>query len=245
MLDSRLSHSRPLRFQGESTAVLADASVSSTDTLIDEHLPLATHVATSYRGRGIEVDDLVQVARLALVKAARGYDPERGSFVPYATVTIRGELRRHFRDHAWAIRPPRRIQELHAALMNELESDPQQRDARRLARRVGAEVDDVREAMRAPDYFTAASLDATDTGAQRLGSADERLDHIDQWMVLRSMWSRLTTADRRLLYWRFVDELTQQQIASRFGISQVQVSRRLSRLLARLRAEATLDETAA
>ncbi len=212
--------------------------MSSTAELIDDHLPLAHHVAASYRGRGVEIDDLVQVARLALVKAAQGYDADRGSFVPYATVTIRGELRRHFRDHAWSVRPPRRIQELHAALMSELDADPRQQDPHVLARRVGVDVAQVREALRARDLFTSASIDTPESPAHWVGADDERLDRVDEWLALRGLWATLETAERRLLYWRFVDELTQQQIADRLAISQVQVSRRLTRLLSRLRSQA-------
>ena len=98
------------------TTVPALTDTKALESLVHEHLPLARRLATQFSGRGVELDELVQVASLALVKAAHGFDEDRGAFAPYATATIRGDIKKYFRDHAWSVRPPRRVQELQAAI---------------------------------------------------------------------------------------------------------------------------------
>lgn len=204
-------------------------------SLVEDHLSLAEHLARVYRGRGVEDDDLLQVARLALVKAATRFDPDRGAFAPYAASTIRGEIKRYFRDHAWSVRPPRRLQELQARIAAESAVGAAwTEDPERIAVQLGVDVADVREALAAGSCFTA---DALQDGTGATARADDGFDRVDAWLTVRSLRTTLSDDDRRLLAWRFVDELPQREIATRLGISQMQVSRRLSALLSRLRQE--------
>ncbi len=208
------------------------SSTSSSTALVEDHLPLAARIARTYRGRGVEDDDLLQVARLALVKAAERFDPDRGAFAPYAASTIRGEVKRYFRDHAWSVRPPRRLQDLQARIA--VETSRGVRDPRRLADLLDAPLQDVREALAASSCF------ATDHLEEALGASarvDDGFEHVDAWLTMRSLRTALSADDKQLLAWRFVDEMPQREIAGLLGISQMQVSRRLSSLLSRLRAE--------
>lgn len=211
---------------------------STVHTLVEEHLDLAVRIARRYSGRGVEREDLEQVARLALVKAAHHYDPERGPFAPFAATTVRGEVKRYFRDLAWGVRPPRRVQELQARMSAEPALDGRDEDPWTMARRLGEPVAAVREAMAARGCFACDSIDAAEDGGHWFGLEDERFETIEQRETFRALCVGLSDGDRRLLAWRFVDELTQQQIADRLGISQMQVSRRLSRLLEGLRSAA-------
>lgn len=211
------------------------AQTMRTGSLIQDHLSLAAHVARVYRGRGVEDDDLLQVARLALVKAADRFDPDRGAFAPYAASTIRGEIKRYFRDHAWSVRPPRRLQELQARIATETAVGASwSQNPREIAAQLGVPVADVREALAAGGCFTADTLE---DGAGAAAHPDDGYDRVDAWLTVRSLRTTLSEDERRLLAWRFVDELPQREIATRLGISQMQVSRRLSALLARLRRE--------
>lgn len=204
-------------------------------SLVEDHLSLAEHLARVYRGRGVEDDDLLQVARLALVKAADRFDPDRGEFAPYAASTIRGEIKRYFRDHAWSVRPPRRLQELQARIAAETTVGAGwTENADEIAAQLGVPGTDVREALAAGGCFTA---DALQDGTGPTARADDGFDRVDAWLTVRSLRTTLSDADRQLLAWRFVDELPQREIATRIGISQMQVSRRLSALLSRLRCE--------
>lgn len=204
-------------------------------TLVLDHLSLATRLARRFRGRGVDLDDLEQVARLGLVKAAAGFDADRGAFAAFATATISGELKKHFRDRAWVVRPPRRLQDLQARISAEQATDVSSGDVASLASRLGVDEHEVTEAAAARGCFTPDSLDsALDVGQER-GALDERLELVDEWVTFCHLCEDLGHDDRELLQWRFVDDLTQQQIADRLGISQMQVSRRLSSLLQRLR----------
>ncbi|HET7172872.1 MAG TPA: sigma-70 family RNA polymerase sigma factor [Nocardioidaceae bacterium] len=209
------------------------------------NLELAESVMRRYQGHGIDHEDLLQVAYLGLVKAARRFDPGRGSgFVGYAVPTIRGELRRYFRDNAWTVRPPRRLQELQARISG-ARSELTQVAGREVGAGELADVMDepaaaVREALAAGGCFTAASLDriaADDNGGGPLGHQEPDYDRIEARVSLRPLVAELSERDRQILYLRFFLEWTQSRIASQFGVSQMQVSRLLSRILARLRTE--------
>jgi RNA polymerase sigma-B factor len=217
------------------------------DDLIHEHLPLARHHALQYRGRGVELEELVQVANLALVKAARGFDPERGAFAPYAAATIRGDIKKFFRDHAWSVRPPRRVQELQAAITAATATDIGSPDVDELADDLDVEPEDVVEALSARGCFQAESTDrpvgATgQTIGETLMCRDADLDLVDEWVSFCRLCRELTPVERELLSMRFVEDLTQQEIADRLGISQMQVSRRLRSVLDMLRNRAEGDE---
>lgn len=200
--------------------------------LVTDHLDLAARLARGYRGRGVEDDDLLQVARLALVKAAERFDASVGAFAPFAASTIRGEIKRYFRDVAWSVRPPRRLQDLQAQIARETATGPVAPET--LATRLGVPLADVREAMAAGSCFTNDRID-DEQGAGALDDAGYA--RVEAWLTVRSLRGALSEDDRRLLAWRFVDELPQREIAARLGISQMQVSRRLSNLLTRLRRE--------
>jgi RNA polymerase sigma-B factor len=208
-------------------------------------LDLADGLACRYQGRGIEIDDLVQVARMALVKATLGYRPGLGNgFAPYATATIVGELKRHFRDHGWAVRPPRRLQELRAEVA--VHEELLRRDLRRtptvheLAAAMDVECTQVREAVACSVGYRAESLNAVNS---RGTSLDEQLvcprddfAALETSAALGSLIAQLGERDRQIPAMRFVNEMTQAEIGERLGVSQMQVSRLLSTILHRLRA---------
>ena len=203
-------------------------------------------MASRYDGRGVEHDDLVQVARLALVKAVERYVPGQGpSFAAFAVPTISGELKRHFRDRGWMVRPPRRLQELRVqvqACRTQLEQSlgHAPTDAE-VASALGTSVHTVKEAVATSGSFHPTSLDAgsadDESGsiAYLLGGVDEDLGRVDDRVCIETALSDLDPFDRELLTLRFVHELTQREIGLRLGRSQMQVSRSLRRLIEQLR----------
>ncbi len=216
------------------------------DTVIELHLILAYAEASRYRSRGIALDDLRQVAALALTKAARRYDVTSGhEFLSYAVPTIRGELRKHFRDHGWMIRPPRRIQDLQARinvadgeLSRRLGRAPRPRE---IAEHLEVGIDSVVEALASDGCFVPASLDHP-TGSDGLTTLGNLLPYEDTdgaaseaRLILAPVVQTLTERDRQILAMRFYDGLTQREIADRIGVTQMQVSRLLTRILGQLR----------
>ena len=220
------------------------------------NLGLADSIAARYAGRGIDWDDLVQVGRVGLLKAVVGYDASRGTGFPaYATPTIAGEIKRYFRDYGWMVRPPRRLQELHAELSSR-EPDLQQRlhrapSAGELAGALGVEPDELSDALVAGSGYTALSLDAPTHADSGLSLGDGLPDESDPYeAVERAEWlrpalARLTDRERRVIELRFVDGLTQEQIGRHLGVSQMQVSRLLVGILGRLRDDLGMSDTAA
>ncbi|SDS38968.1 RNA polymerase sigma-B factor [Nocardioides scoriae] len=247
---SSASAARTERTRELFTRALEPMSEAERQVLLDEvivlHLDLAHSEAKRYRSRGVPLDDLQQVAALALTKATNGYDVTTGhNFLSYAVPTIRGELRKHFRDHGWMIRPPRRIQELQARinvadaeLANELGRSPQPQE---IADRLGDDVEQVIEALSSDGCFVPASLDhpAGGDGLTSLGDLLplDDLDHqaSEARMVLQPVLQHLSERDRQILALRFYDGLTQREIAGRIGVTQMQVSRLLTRILGQLR----------
>lgn len=212
--------------------------------LVLDHLRLAAHIARSYSGRGIEDDDLDQVARLALVKAARHFDPQRGDFAPFAAASVRGEIKRHFRDFGWGVRPPRRVQELRALIRGDTDEPITSANAARLAAAYDVEVADIFEVATASTGYTLRSTDELDEVCEP-GAEDPALASIVDRMSVTALCRDLDANDRWLLERRFGDQLSQSQIGALLGVSQVQVSRRLSALLARLRERALIELSAA
>ncbi|SDT45491.1 SigB/SigF/SigG family RNA polymerase sigma factor [Jiangella sp. DSM 45060] len=216
------------------------------DEVVVLNLGLAESIARRYYWRGIERDDLLQVANLGLVNAVRRFDPGRGKdFVSFAVPTISGEVKRYFRDHGWTVRPPRRVQELAAAVTaarTELSQDQGRAPtASELAGHLGVGVEDVREAEASRECFTAASIDYRmsddDTPlAEALGEDDDGFARADAVTVLGPACRELKPRDRRILYLRFFKGLTQQEIGEELGVTQMQVSRLLARILGQLRA---------
>ncbi|MBS2939761.1 sigma-70 family RNA polymerase sigma factor [Nocardioides sp. J2M5] len=221
------------------------SDTTAADELIRSHLDVARSMASRYRNRGIDLDDLEQVALLGLTKAARRFDPDAGNdFMSYAVPTVRGELRKHFRDCGWTVRPPRRIQDLQARIsraQGELEATLQ-RPPRptEVAAHLEESRDDVVEAMTADGCFTPTSLDSSagdgpTTLGELIGQADPAIGRAEARMMLAPLVARLRARDRRIVRLRFVEELTQQEIAAEVGLTQAQVSRVLTRILAELR----------
>lgn len=214
------------------------------DSLVEAHLGLAHQLARRFANRGETHDDLVQVASVALIHAVDRFDPDRGfEFSTFATRTILGELKRHFRDKGWAVRAPRRIQELYLELGAATDSLTQELGhpptVPELAARTGASEEAVLEAMEAGQAYRATSIDAPDrregTIASRLGQIDAGYDGAEDHQVLVDALERLPEREQRILHLRYVDGLTQSQIAEQIGVSQMHVSRLLTASIARLR----------
>jgi RNA polymerase sigma-B factor len=212
--------------------------------LVEAHLGLAQHLARKFVYRGEPYDDLVQVASLALIKAVDRFDPDRGfEFTTFATRTILGELKRHFRDKGWAIRAPRRLQELYlqlnqsvASLSQELGRSP---TIGELAADTGAREEDVLEALEAGKSYRSTSIDnpgLDDEGiGTRLGQEASGMAAAEWRAVLAPYMQALPEREQTILRFRFIDGLTQSEIASRIGISQMHVSRLMAQTLATLR----------
>ena len=217
--------------------------------LVTAHIGLAEYLARRFTNRGEPLDDLVQVASLGLLKAVDRFDPERGlEFSTYATPTIVGELKRHFRDKGWAVRVPRRVQELHlrlgtvvSTLSQELGRSP---TIGEIAQAASVSEEDVLEAIEAGHAYRFTSLDAPSgadeegTLASQLGGTDQALVDSEHRVALSPLIARFPPRERTILHLRFFEGLTQSEIASRLGISQMHVSRLLARSLAQLRASA-------
>ncbi|HEX4978657.1 MAG TPA: RNA polymerase sigma factor SigF [Acidimicrobiales bacterium] len=220
--------------------------------LIEAHIGLAEYLARRFSNRGEPLDDLVQVASMGLVKAVDRFEPERGlEFSTYATHTIVGELKRHFRDKGWAVRVPRRMQELHlrlSGLVGTLNQDlGRAPTVAEIAQAAGVSEEEVLEAMEAGQAYRFASIDAPAPGedsgtlAASLGEEDSAMQGVEHRVALSPLIEKLPERQQRILHLRFFEGLTQSEIASRLGISQMHVSRLLARSLAQLRAAAEPD----
>jgi RNA polymerase sigma-B factor len=225
------------------------ASTRSVEELVHANLGIARSIALRYRNRGIPLEDLEQVARLGLVKAAQNFDPtRRNDFLAYAVPTIRGEVRKHFRDHGWTVRPPRRIQELqtritaaNSELTQELGRAPRPSE---IARHLEVPLEELHEALAVEGCFAPASLDrpvGDDNGdttlADLLTGEEGDLDAAEARLMLAPLIRELDERDRRILHLRFYKGCTQQEIAEDIGVTQMQVSRLLTRIFRDIRAE--------
>lgn len=207
--------------------------------LIERNRWIAVHCARRFNNRGEPLDDLIQVAQLGVLKATERFDPEMGvSFTSFAIPTVLGELRRHFRDATWAVRVPRRVKDLHVELGPAIEflSGKLNRrpDLTELAEHLGVAVDDILEAMDAGAAYRAASLappshDDGDVGSDdaNLGAVDAEFGFADARIVVRELLQGLPERERRIVYLRFFEGLSQSEIAEKVGVSQVHVSRLL------------------
>jgi RNA polymerase sigma-B factor len=213
--------------------------------LVLDYLDLAESLAARFASRGREREDLNQVAYLGLIKAARAFDEAKGaSFPAYAAPTITGELKRYLRDRCWVVRPPRHVQDLRTELLR-CEPELTQTLGRRptpveLARELGAPVTAVREATAAASSMRPDSLDVADCHgdgpplAEALADQDLPFDRLEELMCLRQAIRELSAPERELLYRRYFCEESQADLGRRYGVSQMQVSRRLSKVLVRL-----------
>jgi RNA polymerase sigma-B factor len=220
------------------------------EELLVRHRPLARYLARKFTGRGESLEDLEQVATLALLKAIDRLDPDREvKFSTFATITIIGELKRHLRDKGWAVRVPRPIQELAVRVTRVMGSLTQEYGRsptiREIAEHIGAAEEDVIEAVDASRAYTADSLDAPSgfeddfSPMDTLAERDDRFDRLESWQSVGPLIRTLPERERRILYMRFFEERTQSEIAQELGISQMHVSRLLARTLRTLRRGAT------
>ncbi|MGO9875418.1 MAG: SigB/SigF/SigG family RNA polymerase sigma factor [Acidimicrobiia bacterium] len=216
--------------------------------IIEHHLGLAYHLARRYRHRGIPDDDLKQVAMIGLLKSVERFDPTFGtSFASFATPTILGELRRHFRDATWAVRVPRQLQERVLAvsaavgpLAQRLQRSPSTLE---IAQEVGLSEEDVLQTLEADAAYGTTTLEPPavsnarqDSSARLADDPEQRPDHIvEQTVLANSLVATLTEREQTVVHLRFDRNLTQTQIAERIGVSQMQISRILSGALAHMR----------
>jgi RNA polymerase sigma-B factor len=219
------------------------------DEIVASQVGLAEYLARRFKNRGEPIEDLIQVALLGLLKAVERFDPGRGlEFSTFATPTIVGELKRHFRDKGWAVRVPRRVQELHlrmGAVVNNLSQElGRSPTIPEIAARADVSVDEVLEAMEAGRAYRFSSIDApagddddrsASPAAAQLGEDDTGLEEVEQRMLLSPLIASLPKREQMIIHLRFFRGMTQSEIAARLGISQMHVSRLLARSLAQLR----------
>ncbi len=230
------------------------AREEARDHLVALHLPLVEHCARRFRNRGEPLEDLVQVGTIGLIKSIDRFDSDRGvEFSTYATPTILGEIKRHFRDKGWAIRVPRRLQELRmqitatsADLTQSLGRSPTPRE---LAERIGCSVEEILQGIESSNAYATLSLDAsptTDDGPgsmlEQIGVDDVGLEHVEIRESIKPLLDRLEPREKTILLLRFFKNMTQSQIAAEIGVSQMHVSRLLSRTLDQLRTSLESDD---
>lgn len=217
------------------------------DELVRLHLPLVEHCARRFRNRGEPFEDLVQVGTIGLIKAVDRFETDRGvEFSTYATPTIIGEVKRYFRDKGWAIRVPRRLQELRmqisattSELTQRLGRSPTPRE---LADSIGCTVEEIIEGIESAGAYSTLSLDASDdvddappSLLDTLGTEDDNIEHVELRESIKPLLEGLGEREKRILLLRFFKNMTQAQIAEEIGVSQMHVSRLLSKTLAQLR----------
>ena len=257
----RIQHAVPDRRRARALfGRLADLPTGDPDRLrirgelVELHLPLVEYLARRFRNRGEWLDDLTQVATIGLIKSIDRFDLARGvEFSTYATPTIVGEIKRHFRDKGWAVRVPRRLQELKLALTKAI-GDLAQKEGRaptvaEIAAHLQMTEEEVLEGLESANAYSTVSLDAPDSGdddapavAESLGMLDEALEGVEYRESLKPLLEQLPSREKRILLLRFFGNMTQSQIASELGISQMHVSRLLARTLAQLRDGLTAED---
>src|SRR5262245_40584189 len=223
-----------------------DGEENAREQALVELMPLVRALAARYAGRGEPLEDLVQVGSIGLIKAVDRFDVDRGvDFSSYAIPTIVGEIRRHFRDKAWAMHVPRRLKELSLRLsrtLDELTTElGRSPTIAELAEATGVEEEDVVDALDSTNAYTTRSLHAPfeeggdDTLADKLGAEDAGYAEVEDGAVVESGLEGLDERGRQIVELRFFEEMTQSQIAAEIGISQMHVSRLLRRALATMR----------
>jgi len=221
------------------------------DELVRVWLPMAHRIASRFRDRGETMEDLRQVAAVGLVKAVDRFDPGRGAFESYAVPTITGEVKRHFRDRMWAVRVPRRVQELRNRVrlarreLTQRPGSPEPGPAE-LAAHTGLTEEEVATGLEALESYSALSLDAAladddHTLADTLGADEHSYDVIVDREAAKEALGRLPERERAVLYMRFFQDMTQRRIADHFGYSQMHVSRIITRCCAHVRRQVLQD----
>jgi len=235
-----------IEYAGDAGEASADERAVLRERFTRRCLPFASRLARRYRGRGEPLEDLEQVAKLGLVKAIDRYDPDRGSFTAYAVITISGEIKRHFRDKTWGVHVPRRIQDLslevaHASMVL-TSSSARMPTVDELAAHLGVGEGLVRQAQASAAGYSPASLNAPIIGGDGvaefgdlMGSPDHDLESVDDKITVAALLLRMPVRERRMLAMRFYGNRTQAEIANELGVSQMHVSRLLSRALTWLR----------
>lgn len=232
---------------------MADDPAAYSDELVRRHSDLAQSIARRYRGKGVDEDDLFQVAQMALLKAIQRYDPKAGNIRPYAAATISGEMKKMLRDRGWSVRVPRSLQERSLEVAGTAEQMSQALgrppEVHELASKLDMTEAEVEEAMRARRAYVSNSMDkrSDETGRRlldRLEDEDFHLSRADDRVVIEAAIEKLPERKQKILHLRFNEDLTQADIADEIGISQMHVSRLLRAALGELRAiieESTSD----
>lgn len=233
-----------------------DGDVEARERLIEQYLPLVRSLARRYSYRGEQLEDLVQVGCIGLIKAIDRFDVDRGvELTTYATPNIIGEIKRHFRDKGWSIRVPRGLQELNVKLSKLIEELTVQLERSptipELAKAANVEEEEVLEALETGQAYSTLSLSAPSSGddnedldpLESLGELEPEYEVSEDRAVLAPGLRVLDERERKILHLRFYDGLTQSQIAQQVGISQMHVSRLIRRSLERMRAEIATDIT--
>jgi RNA polymerase sigma-B factor len=230
-----------------------DGDSEARERALVELMPLVRALASRYAGRGEPLEDLVQVGAVGLIKAVDRFDVDRGvEFSSYAVPTIVGEIRRHFRDKAWAMHVPRRLKELSvrvSRLLDELTTElGRSPTIAELAEAAGVEEEEIIDALDSAHAYSTRSLHApfeeggTDILAERVGTRDQGYEEIEDGSLVAAGLDALDDRERRIVELRFFEEMTQSQIAAEIGISQMHVSRLLRRALTTMRGR--LEEVA-
>lgn len=220
-----------------------DAAVADPDArrllvaeVVRTHLWLADAIARRYRDRGEDLDDLRQVARTGLFHACLRFNPSQGSFAGFASITVAGVVKRHFRDHTWSVRPPRPTQELSVQLWQRWPAIAQsvggEPTDHQLSTALGASLEEVRQAQGAKQAYSCGSLEAL---ARHPLAEEVDSSRVEARLIIESVWDQLEEAEQHLLRRRFVEDLSQTEIAAELSVSQMHVSRLLKRLMAKLR----------
>jgi RNA polymerase sigma-B factor len=235
----------------------SDGDLEARERLIEQYLPLVRSLARRYSYRGEQLEDLVQVGCIGLIKAIDRFDIDRGvELTTYATPNIIGEIKRHFRDKGWSVRVPRGLQELNVRLSHILEELTVQLERSptiaELAQAADIEEEEVLEALESGQAYATLSLSAPASGdessdldpLESLGELEHEYEVSEDRAVLAPGLRALDDRERRILHLRFFEGLTQSQIAQQIGISQMHVSRLIRRALEKIRAEIATEEPA-
>ncbi len=230
-----------------------DGDQRAREALIERYLPLSQRLARRYKHSGEDLDDLYQVASLALLKALDRFDPDRGSdFASYAVPTILGEVKRHFRDHTWAVHMPRDLQERTVKVSQAIEElgkvHGRAPSVPELAERLSMEPEAIVEALSAASAYATLSLEAepgNDPDAvalgEGIGEVDPGFELAEYGAAIQGTLREMPERERVVLHLRFVEDMTQTQIAERIGVSQMQVSRLIRKAVSVLRESANED----
>lgn len=230
-----------------------EGDITARDELVRSFMPLARRLAGRYRHTGESQDDLEQVAYVGLIKAIDRYDAELGPFVRYAVPNVLGELKRHFRDKGWGVRVPRSLQERSLkinAVIDQLSGLGRSPTVKDIAKHTGYSIEEVSEGLVAASAYTPAALDAPHPGdrdgertlGDGLGSEDSGYELVELGQAIAPAFEALPAREQTILRLRFIEDLTQSEIAAKVGVSQMHVSRLLRRALDRLSAVADGDQ---